>query len=78
LCKNWKWLVFLPLKSQSTYSELSNNHAANLILFEKIFPPTCLHVYLFSGKIPNYTIFRTCTFTYFWGNSKLQDHFEKF
>ena len=23
------------------YSELSNKHAANLILFEKFFPPTC-------------------------------------
>lgn len=36
-----------------TYSELSNKHAANLILFEKIFPPTCL--------------IRTYTFIYFQG-----------
>ena len=35
------------------YSELSNKHAANLILFEKIFPPTCL--------------IRTYTFIYFQG-----------
>jgi hypothetical protein len=28
--------------SKYQYSELSNKHAANLILFEKIFPPTCL------------------------------------
>ena len=33
------------------YSELSNKHAANLILFEKIIPPTCL--------------IRTYTFIYF-------------
>ncbi len=33
------------------YSELSNKHAANLILFEKFFPPTCL--------------IRTYTFIYF-------------
>ena len=37
----------------SIYSELSNKHAANLILFEKIFPPTCL--------------IRTYTFIYFQG-----------
>ena len=37
----------------SKYSELSNKHAANLILFEKIFPPTCL--------------IRAYTFIYFWG-----------
>ena len=35
------------------YSELSNKHAANLILFENIFPPTCL--------------IRTYTFIYFLG-----------
>ena len=35
------------------YSELSNKHAANLILFEKIFLPTCL--------------IRTYTFIYFQG-----------
>jgi len=29
-------------KQTNTYSELSNKHAANLILFEKFFPPTCL------------------------------------
>ena len=33
------------------YSELHNKHAANLIIFEKIFPPTCL--------------IRTFTFIYF-------------
>ena len=38
---------------KNTYSELSNKHAANLILFEKIFPPTCL--------------IRTYTFIYFQG-----------
>ena len=37
--------------AQIYYSELSNKHAANLILFEKIFPPTCL--------------IRTYTFIYF-------------
>ena len=37
----------------ATYSELSNKHAANLILFEEIFPPTCL--------------IRTYTFIYFQG-----------
>ena len=42
---------FLVAKGQ--YSELSNKHAANLILFEKIFPPTCL--------------IRTYTFIYFQG-----------
>ena len=35
------------------YFELSNKHAANLILFKKIFPPTCL--------------IRAYTFIYFWG-----------
>ena len=38
---------------QSLYSEHSNKHAANLILFEKIFLPTCL--------------IRTYTFIYFQG-----------
>ena len=41
------------------YSELSSKHAANLILFEKVFPPTrlleptCL---LILGEISNYKI----------------------
>ena len=38
---------------QFIYSELSNKHEANFILFEKIFPPTCL--------------IRAYTFIYFWG-----------
>ena len=42
-----------PIKILSRYSELSNKHAANLILFEKKFPPACL--------------IRTYTFIYFWG-----------
>jgi hypothetical protein len=41
------------LEQQLLYSELSNKHAANVILFEKCFPPTCL--------------IRTYTFIYFWG-----------
>ena len=40
-------------ESISDYSELSSKHATNLILFEEIFPPTCLN--------------RTYTFIYFWG-----------
>ena len=35
-------------ESISDYSELSSKHAANLILFEEIFPPTCLNrTYMF-------------------------------
>ena len=41
------------LLTGTTYSELSNKHAANLILLEKIFLPTCL--------------IRTYTFIYFQG-----------
>ena len=45
--------IKLILGDQRNHSELSNKHAANLILFEKIFPPTCL--------------IRTYTFIYFQG-----------
>ena len=37
--------------------------------------PTRLFIF---GEISIYTIIRTFTFTYFGGNSQLQDHFEQF
>ena len=54
-----------------------------LFFFEKFFPPKYmpyynLHVYVFSGEIPTYTIIRTSMFIYLGGNSQLQDHFEQF
>ena len=45
--------MYKYLLVQINYSELSNKHAANLILFENFFPPTCL--------------IRTYTFIYFRG-----------
>ena len=46
-------MAFFKHRVHHQYSELSNKHAANLILFEKIFLPTCL--------------IRTYTFIYFQG-----------
>ena len=56
--KQRNFSFFLRLEKKKTqkpsrYSELFNKHAANLILFENIFPPTCL--------------IRTYTFIYFQG-----------
>ena len=65
---------------EGNYSELSNKHSANLILFEKIFPPTRLiRTYKFihfDGKFPPTQLSEPQT--YFGGNSQLQDHFEQF
>ena len=54
------------------YSELSNKHAANLILFEKIFPPTCL--FYFWGKFPPTLLLEPTRLFVFRENSYLHDY----
>ena len=57
----WKMCGFLGMYEFEEYSELSIKHAANLILFEKIFPPTF--------PIRTYT-----SFIYFRGKTRLLEH----
>ena len=75
----WEIEFFPAVQCQFEYSEPSNKHAANLILFEKIFSPTCLIItYVFIYFWGKFMIIRTYMFTYFGGYSQLHDHFEQF
>ena len=63
------------------YSELSNKHAANFILFEKFFPSTfIIRTYTFiyfRGKFPPTRLLEPPHLLIFGWNSQLQDHFEQ-
>ena len=44
-------------------------------LHASLLEPTRLFIF---GEITTYMIIKISKFTYFWGNSQLQDHFEQF
>ena len=67
-CSSLLWTLWLARSKSYSFWEI----------FPTYMPYLNLHVYLFSVKIPTYTIIRVSTFTYFGWNSQLKDHFEQF